>query len=93
MRSIALVLSLSLAPAAASQATGWAVDAELRARTTAEVTVKPAPRYQLNLDLPQSQRWNDIAALYKVRAERWRCKQEGRWGISGSDQSVCVYIC
>jgi hypothetical protein len=67
MRSTLFTLALA-APAAATVATGWAEDAELKARTTAEIEVKAAPRFDLNLDLPPKERWNDIAAIYKDRA-------------------------
>lgn len=45
---------------------GWINNEKLRARATDDITTKPAARYSLNLDLPASERWNDIAAVYKA---------------------------
>jgi acid ceramidase len=46
---------------------GWINNEDLKERMK-DVTTQPAPRYSLNLDLPASERWNDIAADYKDQA-------------------------
>ena len=69
MIRVVLILALgSLAAPVAAE--GWATDAELKKRTTTAVSTKPAPRYTLNLDLPATERWNEIGALYKDDAYR-----------------------
>jgi hypothetical protein len=63
------IYSLALLPILATvnaESEGWINNEELKLRMGDDITTKPAPRYSLNLDLPPSERWNDIAALYKV---------------------------
>ena len=66
-----------------ASATGWAVDAALKARTTADVTVKHAPRFSLNLDLPAAERWDDIAAVYKVHGRTQQSVGHDRLAFEG----------
>jgi hypothetical protein len=61
---LALSQAVALSSATASK-DGWAFNEALQARTTSNITQHPAKLYTLNLDLPQQERWNDIAADFK----------------------------
>jgi hypothetical protein len=66
LRKVMKILFISALLPAASAA--WIDDETLKAKTMGDVTSVPAPEFTLNLDLPASERWNDIAAIYKDEA-------------------------
>mmetsp|Transcript_54094 Transcript_54094/g.93145 ORF Transcript_54094/g.93145 Transcript_54094/m.93145 type:complete len:406 (-) Transcript_54094:612-1829(-) len=60
--------TISLAALLPTALSIWIDNEDLKAKTLENVTAQRAPVFTLNLDLPASERWNDIAALYKDEA-------------------------